>query len=165
MRILAAAALGLLLVTPVLADDWSTFRDPNGAFSVAFPGSPSVANTQTMTTDGKGVPLSGYSMSSGATVLAVIDSNLSGYKVDPATAVANASGAVKSNAARTESDAPVSLDGQAGRALTVIGKDGNRVMDRVFFVRGHLYQVTATAPANAAQDDSQRFINSFHFAQ
>jgi len=165
MRVFAAAVLCSLFAMPALGADWSSFRDPNGIFSVAFPGSPSVANTQTVTADGKAIPLSGYSLASGSTVLAVIDSNFSGYKVDPAAAVASASAAVKSNATQTESDAPVTLDGQAGRALTVIGRDGNRVMDRVFFVRGHLYQVTATAPAGAAQDDSQRFINSFHFAQ
>lgn len=165
MRVIAAAVLCSLFAVSALAADWSGFRDPNGVFSVAFPGSPSVANTQTMTADGKAVPLSGYSLNSGSAVLAVIDSNFSGYKVDAAAAVASASAAVKSNAVQTESDTPVNLDGQGGRALVVIGRDGNRVMYRLFFLHGHLYQVTATAPANAAQDDSERFINSFHFAQ
>lgn len=165
MRLAALALVGTVLTGPAQADNWTTFQDPKGSFSVAFPAKPAVASAQTDVGNGAKVPMSVYNTTYAGTQFVVIDTDLSGYKVDAAKALDNAAAGTKKAAAETKADGAAHVDGHDGRALTVVDKGGNRVLDHMFFVRGHLYQVMATAPANSPDTDSQRFIASFHFAQ
>jgi hypothetical protein len=165
MRLLAFALVSALLAGSAQADNWITFQDPSGAFSVAFPGNPASSHAQTEVGNGAKVPMSVYNITHSGAQLVVIDTDLSGYKVDAAAAVDNAAAGTKKAAAQTKADSVAQAGGQGGRALTVIDKSGNRVLDHIFFVRGHLYQVMATAPANSPDTDSLRFVGSFHFAQ
>jgi hypothetical protein len=165
MRISMMVALCTSLAAPALAADaWTPFKDPKGAFMVEFPGAPAANHTAQAASNGATVEQTGYSMSSGNSTLMVLDSDFSRFKVDPVAAVENAASAAKNTAASTEMEATNHLDGQNGRALVVIDKNGNRMTDRIFFVGGHLYQVVALAPASLPQQDSDRFVNSFHFA-
>lgn len=165
MRLPALVLASAALASSAVAADWTTFKDPNGAFSVAFPGKPVASTAQTDVGNGAKVPMSGYNTTYGGTQFVVIDTNLSGYKMDPAKAVENAADGTKKAAAETKADAAAQVEGQNGRALTIIDKNGKRVVDRIFFVRGHLYQVMATAPASAPDTDSQHFVDSLRFTQ
>jgi hypothetical protein len=165
MRSATFALVSALLAGSAQADNWTTFQDPNGAFSVAFPASPAASSAQTDVGGSAKVPMSVYNTTYAGTQFVVIDTNLSGYKVDPASAVDNAAAGTKKAAAQTKANGVAHAGSQSGRSLTVIDKSGNRVVDHIFFVRGHLYQVMATAPANSPDADSLRFVGSFHFAQ
>jgi hypothetical protein len=164
MRISLIAALCAGLATPSLAaDSWTPFHDPKGAFTVEFPGTPAANHSSQPASDGSSVEETGYSLNTGTSTLMVLDSDFSRYKVDPIAAVENAATAAKNTAEQTQMEAVTHLDGQNGRALVVVDKNGNRMTDRIFFVGGHLYQVVALAPASLPQADSDRFVNSFHF--
>lgn len=165
MRLLALVLASVAFAGSAAAANWTTFKDPNGAFSVAFPASPAVATAQTDAGGGAKVPMSVYNTTFGGIQFVVIDTNLSGYNMDPVKAVENAADGTKKAAADTKADGVAHAGAESGRALTIMDRNGKRVVDRIFFVRGHLYQVMATAPANSPDTDSQRFVDSFHFAQ
>ncbi|HEY4112503.1 MAG TPA: hypothetical protein VGM17_00440 [Rhizomicrobium sp.] len=164
MRLPVLAFACVALAGSAHAESWTNFQDPNGVFSIAFPGNPAVSNAQTDVGNGAKVPMAVYNTTYGGTQFVVIDTNLSGYKVDAASAVESAAAGTRKAAADIKVDSPLHADGQNGRALTVIDKNGNRVLDHIFFVRGHLYQVMATAPANSPEADGQHFVDSFRFA-
>ncbi len=163
MRAYFAAVLACGIAVPATAASWTSFRDPNGGFTVEFPGQPSVKRSSQPAGNGSSVAMTGYSANSGAASMNVIDTDFSRYSLDATKVLDSAAAATKTSAAQTLSDSSITVDGQPGRALVIVDRAGNRVTDRIFLVKGHLYQVMGMAPAASPHDDSDRFVNSFHF--
>jgi hypothetical protein len=148
------------------AESWVKFRDPDGAFRVEFPKQPNIKNE---TGGSANVPLVEYSLALGGRTLAVI---VHDYTDKPIIDSKKATEVVVNGISRdhaVESDTVAFLDGRKGRSITFKDEDGNLATDRIFFVRGRLYQVlTVLAPRkpsieNPALEDVAHFEDSFHF--
>ena len=168
MRRLFAALPLLLLATAAFADaNWLVFPDPDGAFSVDMPGTPTVRHESVKGQNGTPVLMLEYTVDRGSNAVMVIVSDLSGITLpDTGTVVDNAIGGIKKEAVSVQSDTIANLDGQVGREIHVVDKDGNQIGDRVFFVNHKLYQILHVLMKGAdapAATDAQHFDNSFHF--
>ncbi len=148
------------------AESWVKFRDPDGAFRVEFPKQPNIKNE---TGGSENVPLVEYSLALGGRTLAVI---VHDYTDKPIMDSKQAVEAVVNGISRDralDSDTVAFLDGRKGRSVTFKDDDGNLATDRIFFVKGRLYQVlTVLAPRkpsieNPALEDVAHFEDSFHF--
>jgi hypothetical protein len=168
MRKLFAALPLLLLATAAFADtSWFAFPDPDGAFSVDMPSTPTVGHDTAKGDNGIPVPMLEYTVDRGSNAEMVIVSDLSTLSLpDGGTVIDNAIGGIKKEAVTVQSDTIANLDGQVGREIHVTDKDGNLITDRVFFVNHKLYQVLhvlMTGADAAAGTDAQHFDDSFHF--
>ncbi|HXL99769.1 MAG TPA: hypothetical protein VN932_07540 [Rhizomicrobium sp.] len=169
-RIIAALpALVLLGIAAHAADAWTTFNDPDRAFSVQVPSAPTVAHDSITNTDGQKVPMLEYTIDRGTSAMIVIISDLTAYPdADHDKVMQGAINGAKSSATQTLSDQATELDSQQGRAVEIVDKDGNHITDWIFFVRGRLYQVMHVLPSTPAPAETamvKRFQDSFHFAR
>ena len=148
------------------AESWFKFRDPDGAFRVEFPKQPNVKNE---TRGSLNVPLVEYSLALGGRTLAVIVHDYSNLPIVESKKAVQAMVDGFSRDHTLESDAVAFLDGRKGRSITFKDDDGNLATDRIFFVKGRLYQVfTVLAPRkpsieNPALEDVAHFEDLFHF--
>jgi hypothetical protein len=146
------------------AESWVKFRDPDGAFRVEFPKQPNVKNEST-----NDMPLVEYSLALGGRTLAVIVHDYSNLPIVDSKKVLQAIVDGLSREHALDSDSVAFLDGRKGRSVTFKDEDGNLATDRIFFVKGRLYQVlTVLAPRkpsieNPALEDVAHFEDSFHF--
>jgi hypothetical protein len=146
---------------------WLAFRDPAGVFSTDMPGTPTVAHDSVKGGDGQPVDMLEYTIDRGASAMVVIVSDMTRFtNAVSGTVIDGAVGGVKGMGVQTLSDTISQLDGQAGREIVIVDKDGNRIDDRIFFVGLRLYQVMTvvpTVPTAEQTDDAQHFMNAFHF--
>jgi hypothetical protein len=148
------------------AESWIKFRDPDGAFRVEFPKQPNVKNE---TGGSLNVPLVEYSLQLGGRTLAVIVHDYTDKPIMDSKKAVDVMVDGLSREHTLESDTVAFLDGRKGRSVTFKDEDGNLATDRIFFVKGRLYQVfTVLAPRkpsieNPALEDVAHFEDSFHF--
>jgi hypothetical protein len=169
MRIAAVALVFALLgaASAQAADGWLTFHDPAAAFVFDTPRAPEAGQDATQGPDGKPVPILTYTVDLGNAAYLVEVSDLSAYNANADQFLDAAATGAESVGAKTISATAVQLDGQNGRQVVIDDKDGNRIIDRIYFVKGHIYQVMSVVPPDATSaqvGDGQRFLDSFHFA-
>jgi hypothetical protein len=159
----------LVLTTAASAAGWLAFSDPAGQFTVDLPGTPTVGHDSVTNSDNTQVDMLEYTIDRGDNALVVIISDLTRYpNADASKVIDGAVGGAKGSAVTTLSDTIASVDGQVGREVLLIDKDGNHIDDRIFFVGGKLYQVMyvlPSAPTPAETADARRYAASFHFTQ
>jgi hypothetical protein len=167
-RLLAVLPLILLATQASATPHWITFHDPDGAFRVSMPETPKPGTDSVDNTDGNKVGMLEYTIDHGSNAMIVIVSDLTRYpNADRDQVIEGAVGGA-SKSGTVQSDDPMILDGQHGREVKIVDKDGNNIDDRIFFVGGKLYQVMYVTPANATPAvtaDMKRYTNSFHFTK
>ncbi|MGD0866448.1 MAG: hypothetical protein ABSA49_12920 [Rhizomicrobium sp.] len=150
----------------IAADVWFPFKDPDSAFSVDVPGTPTVSTDDTTKApDGTVIPIITYEVS-GAPDIAIVVSDFTKGQYDAGKVIDGCVSAIKAEGVTQVLDRLSVLDGQVGHEVAVVDKDGNNIDDRVYFVGGHLYQVMAMVAKDATADQTaqgQRFLASFHF--
>lgn len=147
---------------------WSTFHDPRGVFTAEFPGTPASTRDDVKTDTSGTIPSVNYLVESETIAFLVFDSDFSALATQATAADVIDGGvtSIRNAAAQTLSDVTIIADGQTGREVTILDSDGNRITDRVFFVRHHLYQVMAVLGPKAGNDEraqAGRFLAGFHF--
>lgn len=167
-RFLAVLPLLVLATSALAAGHWTTFHDPDGAFTVSMPAAPKTSTDSVDNTDGTKVGMLEYTIDRGDNAMIVIVSDLTRYPnadrnkvIDGAVGGASKSGTVASNK-------PARLDGQTGRDLKIVDANGNHIDDRIFFVDGKLYQVMYVTPTKAKRAltaEMSRYTNSFRFTK
>jgi hypothetical protein len=166
-RLLAALPLLVLVTAAQAAGGWFKFKDPDGGFSVSVPSQPEVKPDSVTNTDGHIVPMLDYSIDHGTSAMVVIVSDLTQYPdADSAKVIEGAVGGAKGSAQSVVSDTTIKLDGQSGREVQLLDKDGNHIDDKIFFVKLKLYQFMYVLPAKPdakASADAKRFTRSVHF--
>jgi hypothetical protein len=167
MRLLPLAAMFIAVSTAAsAAETWFPFKDPNGAFTVEVPGTPTVSTDSTnKTADGSVIPTTTYEVG-GSPDVAIVISDFSKLQVDTGKAIDGGISAVKEDAVSIQLDQISVLDGQVGHEIAYIDKDGSHIDDRVYFFHGCLYQALALTTKDATTDQvaqGQRFLESFHF--
>jgi len=169
MRIAAFAAVFVLAqaaVPAVADDDWQTFNDPTGLFSVSVPQPMTASNDTTARKDGTRIKVIVYDLTRTEDEMMVRIADFTGQNLDPANAVQSALNGMSSAGYTIISQVPVSLDGHMGEDAALTDKDGLQYTDRVFFLEGHLFQALTVNPKSATQDQSAatlRFSQSLHF--
>jgi hypothetical protein len=167
MRILLAAVFIALFVTPAFAgDSWVAFRDPDTAFTVDLPGTPTVKSDSTKAGDGSDIPILSYVIDRGTAAMLVMIGDFTKQDVDPGKAIDAGVAALQADGRTLQSNVLDQLDGEVGRSVMLTDTEGDNYSDRVFFVRKKLYQVMTVIPANASDEqkaDAARFSASFHF--
>jgi hypothetical protein len=168
MRSWLAVVVGvqMLLLMPADAEPWVKFTDPNGQFSVSFPTTP-MAKAADTAGSGKAFPMTAYMVMKGTArlVLLVVDIDMTSVDSD-AKSVLDAKESQLLVGGPPSNARVVTLDGVTGRSVLGAGKDGRHEVSKIFFLKGHLYEVVASTSSTAsAQDiqDAQRFSDSFHF--
>jgi len=171
MRGYLAALPFLILVNAEAqaADAWTRFQDPGNAFSAQVPATPAVSQDSVTNKDGQKVGMLEYTVDRGTSAIVMIVSDLTAYPdADAGKVIEGAVNGAKGSAKSVVSDTAIQLDGQAGRDVELIDNDGNHIQDRIFFLKGKLYQVMdvlPSAPTAAEKETARRFQKSFHFAK
>jgi hypothetical protein len=168
MRIHIGVLALVLLSSAAMADSqWLAFRDPAGTFTADLPGTPTVAHDSVKGSDGQPIAMLEYTIDHGDSAMVVIVSDLTRFpNADSGKVIDGAVSGAKSTASQVLSDTITTLDGQAGRDVSMVDKDGNQIEDRIFFVGLRLYQVMSVVPKSptpAQVADTQRFESTFHF--
>lgn len=167
--VLILLAIGLISPFAVARADeeWFAFRDPNGAFTAEIPGTPTVERSTTKAQDGTDVVTVQYQVGNDTIVMMISDTDMAKFKSDAGKAIDGAVGAIKNMDSQLLSDTIATLDGQVGREVELVDKDGDKVTDRIFFVGGHLYQtliVVGPKADNTSVVETRRFLTTFHFS-
>jgi hypothetical protein len=170
MRVALLAAVFVLAqaaVPAVAADDWQTFYDPTGMFSISVPQPMTASNDTTTIKDGTGIKVIVYDLPHAENdELMVRIADFTGQNLDPANAVQGALNGMGNAGYTIISQVPVSLEGHMGEDATLTDKDGLQYIDRVFFLENHLFQALTVNPKDATPDQSamaSRFSQSLHF--
>lgn len=169
-RLLFAAGLAccLSLTTEAAEPNWQEYSYPEAGFSANFPEPPkSVSSLRpTMLAPAGGVKEQVYSFDEGGVVYSVgiVDFRNSG--ADPDAAVREARDALVGDG-RLESETSLEIDLVHGSQFIVIGSDGTRYTDGIFYFKEQLYQVKVVYPVGnndpAGSSGVSFFLNHFRF--
>jgi hypothetical protein len=174
-------ALGIIMKTAVIAvalclaasasladETWLAFRDPGGAFTVEFSGTPTVGHSPSKTPNGLDMDTATYDVSKTDYELTIADTFGPQVQLDPGRAIDGSVEGFKGEVAQVVSDSISTLDGQVGREVVGIDKDGDTMHDRIYVVNNHVYQVMTVTPKSvtggAVDPVLKHFAESFHFA-
>ncbi len=168
MRHWLAAILVVLCIAPSAqaGDNWTTFTDNSGTFSLSVPETPTFSAETTMGNNGRSVVNAKYLIDLGSVALLATISDFSGMNTDPAAALDLAVKGVQTESRNLLSDQSVMLDGHPGRDVKLTDADGDAFTDRIFFFDDHLYQFITVATKEAGPDQfatAERYSVSLHF--
>jgi hypothetical protein len=147
-------------------DEWISFKDPKGEFTVELPAKPSIRNTTANADDGTAYPVIEYTFELSQVALSVGVGEFPADERDPAGVIDACISGIKSHADTIEYDQPSVLDGHAGHEIIISNRNGVRFDDRVYYVDGRLYQVstvTSKSTPGAQKVEGEIFLGSFHF--
>jgi hypothetical protein len=162
-------ALFVLAFAPAASaapDNWFTFTDSTGTFSISVPSQPQIKSKSTTTDAGHEIPLTEYLIDGGDIALMVMVGDYAGLNLDSSTALDNAIAGVQKDNPTPLTDTLVTVNGHVGRDVTWHDGDGDAFSDRMFFFNNHLYQVLTVMPGKPTDDQrnmAERFTQSFHF--
>ncbi|HEY4265129.1 MAG TPA: hypothetical protein VGM72_07420 [Micropepsaceae bacterium] len=166
MRVFASiAAVFVILSQPASAQSWMEYDYPEAGFSIHFPAAPKLASGLYETGAGAFVNAQIYSAYGPGNRFIVTVSNLSGTGVDQETALTQAVEAARSHG-DVKVDIPARVNGQRGRQLSIVGKDGGHSNLAIFFANNHLFQIEGTVLASnpdPQSGDAIRFQQSLRF--
>lgn len=165
--LMASCILALALVPAAAADDWQTFSDPTGLFSVSVPQPMSASNDTTKRSDGTEIGVIVYDLNLGADdELMVRIADFTGRNLDPDKAVEGAVNGMRNAGYALISSTPDNLDRHTGVNATLTDNAGLQYTDRIFFIEDHLFQALTVVPKDVTEDQTARalrFSQSLHF--
>lgn len=166
MRVLAMlAATFVALSNPVSAQSWMEYDYPDAGFAVHFPNVPKVADGLYETGAGAFVKAHIYASQAPGSLYSVTVADLSGTGTDQMAALAQAVEAARSHG-DIQVDIPARVNGQRGRQLSILRKDGSHSNVAIFFANDHLFQIEGTVLASNSDPQSGeaiRFQQSLRF--
>ena len=145
------------------AQSWKEYSYPEFAFTVSFPAEPKIETTTYAIADGQAAPATAYSvaLATGTFKMTVVDLSKAGLEdtavIDQAIKALARDGEVKVNL-------PARVGRVFGRQLSILGADGSRSSDALFYYEGRLYQIEGIAlPPGNSTSDAIRFQQSLIF--
>jgi hypothetical protein len=169
MRLFFVIAFFAAVCPACAQDSWVAFRDPHGQFIVEMPSMPSEAHTSVTAENWLLIPTVSYSSDPSkpwGVIVSVRDFTKIAANINPEKIVDSVASAIVQTAPRVDVNQTIRLDGQAGRAVAFADSEGRNFENRIYFVRGYLYQVMSVLEANPKADEiesKRRFFESFHF--
>ncbi|MBI1211740.1 MAG: hypothetical protein GC190_09780 [Alphaproteobacteria bacterium] len=166
MRIIIAIFIALMSTAAArAAEQWQTFKDPDGVFSVDFPGTPDTTTSPGSNDIEKIRPPSvRYMATSGAIAFVVSVADYSKTWMQPENAVDGAADGITNNGTIL-TDTTVTRDGHKGRSVAAADQTST-TSALIFSFGGRVYQVlvvTPNSPTLEQQATIDRFNRSFHF--
>ncbi|HXJ02253.1 MAG TPA: hypothetical protein VNH44_13605 [Micropepsaceae bacterium] len=166
MRVFAGVVAVLaVLSTPALAQSWIEYDYPDAGFAIHFPAAPNVATGLYETGAGAFVNAQIYSLQAEGNLYSVTVADLSGASTDPQNTLAQAVEAARSQG-DIQVDIPARVNGQRGRQLSIVGKDGSHSNLAIFIAKDHLFEIKGTVLASnpdRQSGDAIRFQQSLRF--
>ena len=160
---LVAAFAGL--ANPSSAQSWMDYDYPDAGFSIHFPAAPSVTSGLYETGAGMFVRARVYSLQAPGSLYTVTVADLSGTDAEQKSALAQAVEAAHSQG-NVQVDIPARVNGQRGRQLSIMGRDGGHSNLAIFVANNHLFQIEGTVLASnpdPQSGDAIRFQQSLRF--
>jgi hypothetical protein len=163
-RQLIALAVMLIAGSAAFAQSWKEYAYPDFAFTVAFPGEPTIETKPYQLADGRLVDAQVFSVAKDGGVFTMTIADLADVGLDE--------NAVLDNAIRNLSqggEIKVNLRHRIGRVfgrqLSIAGADGSRSSAAVFYYKNRLYQIEGRAlpDADDASAEAVRFQQSLVF--
>jgi hypothetical protein len=155
--------LAMLVVAgvPAQAQSWKEYAYPAYSFSVSFPADPKVEASTYQAPDGRSVPAQVFSVTQDGAAFKMTVVDLLGMEesavIDHAVKTLSQGGEIKL-------DIPARVSRVYGRQLSLVGADGTRSSDAVFYLNGRLYQIEGKAIAGQdAASYAIRFQQSLVF--
>jgi hypothetical protein len=134
------AVLVALAATPVLAQGWAEYRNPEEGFLVNMPGEVRAETIRYTTQSGASVPARLFFAAERMNRYTMLVVNLSSSAVDDDGTKAMAYEAALLRArGQVRFDAPSQLDGVRGHQLSMIEPDGRRVLIQLYYYNHKLY--------------------------
>jgi hypothetical protein len=166
MRALAILAVTFVVLSnPASAQSWMEYDYPESGFAVHFPNAPKVASGLYETGAGSFVNARIYSSQASGSHYTVTVADLSGTGADQMATLDQAVEAARSHG-DVQVDIPARVNGQRGRQLSIVGKDGSHSNVAIFFANDHLFQIEGTVLASNPDPQSGeaiRFQQSLRF--
>ncbi len=161
MRLIVCLFAMLVASAAAQAQGWQEFVYPSYSFGVAFPAEPKVEATTYPAPDGRSAEAHVYSVTQDDAVFKMTVVELPGMEekavVDHAIKTLAQGGDIKL-------DIPARVARVYGRQLSIVGPDGARSSDAIFYHLGRLYQIEGKAlSGNEAASYAIRFQQSLTF--
>jgi hypothetical protein len=161
MRFFVCVFAMAIAVTAAQAQGWREFAYPSYSFGVAFPAEPKVETTTYPAPDGRTAEAHIYSVTQDDAVFKMTVVELPGMEekavIDHAIKTLAQGGDIKL-------DIPARVARVYGRQLSIVGPDGVRSSDAIFYHLGRLYQIEGKAlSGNEAPSYAIRFQQSLIF--
>jgi hypothetical protein len=161
MRLIACVFAMLVASAAAQAQGWQEYSYPSYSFGVSFPAEPKVETTTYPAPDGRIVEAHVYFVTQNDAVFKVTVVELAGMEenaaIDHAVKTLAQGGEIKL-------DIPARVARVYGRQLSIVGADGTRSSDAIFYHLGRLYQIEGKAlSGNEAASYAIRFQQSLVF--
>jgi hypothetical protein len=161
MRLIVCFFAMLVAGTAVQAQGWQEYSYPTYSFGVAFPAEPKVETAIYPTADGRTAEAHVFSVTQNDAVFKMTIVELPGMDenavIDHAVKTLAQGGEIKL-------DIPARVARVYGRQLSIVGADGARSSDAIFYHLGRLYQIEGKAiSGNEAPSYAIRFQQSLTF--
>jgi hypothetical protein len=150
---------------PTSAQSWMDYDYPDAGFSIHFPAAPTVTSGLYETSAGAFLGARIYSLQVAGDLYTVTVADLAGMNADHDGAVAQAVEAAHSQG-NIQVGIPARVNGQRGRQLSIVGRDGSHSNLAIFVANNHLFQIEGTVLASnpdPQSGDAIRFQQSLRF--
>jgi hypothetical protein len=156
-----ALALALLFTSAAQADDWKDYENRDYAFTVHFPGDPTVETATYKAEDGRTFPAHVFSVKQETGVFKVTVVHMPGKQTGSAAVMKEATKVVTDGGA-IKFDIPHRIRAVYGRQLGIAGSNGGYTYVALFYRNNRLYQVegNAIAAGGQAEVEAMRFQQS-----
>ena len=158
-----ATALALFFTSAAQADDWKEYANRYYAFTVNFPGTPTVENTVYRAADDRAFPAHVFlvKQKDGEFKVTVID--MQGEKTGSDASLMKEASKVAAVGGTIKFDTLHRVRAGVGRQLGIAGANGGYSYVALFYRNNYLYQIegTAFAAGGQAELDAMRFQQSF----
>jgi hypothetical protein len=161
MRLIIGLFAVLVAGTAAQAQGWQEYAYPTYAFGVAFPAEPKIETTTYPASDGRTAQARVYSVTQSDAVFKMTVVELPGMEEQ---AVIDHAIKTLAQGAEIKLDIPARVARVFGRQLSIVGADGARSSDAIFYHLGRLYQIEGKAlSGNEAPSYAIRFQQSLVF--
>ena len=162
MRLIALILAAFAISGPAAAQNWQEYSYPEYLFAVTFPADPKIETTTHEVADGRSVPARVYSVRQDKSEFKMTVADLANTGLDEKAVIDHA---IKLLAAKGEVKVnyPHRIYEVYGRQLSLVGRDGSRLMVAMFDVMGWLYQIEAKVLPGGDAFELTRFQQSLVF--
>jgi len=162
VRLIALILAAFAISGPAAAQNWQEYSYPEYLFAVTFPADPKIETTTHEVADGRSVPARVYSVRQDKSEFKMTVADLANTGLDEKAVIDHA---IKLLAAKGEVKVnyPHRIYEVYGRQLSLVGRDGSRLMVAMFDVMGWLYQIEAKVLPGGDAFELTRFQQSLVF--
>jgi len=162
VRLIALILAAFAISGPAAAQNWQEYSYPEYLFAVTFPADPKIETTTHEVADGRSVPARVYSVRQDKSEFKMTVADLANTGLDEKAVIDHA---IKLLAAKGEVKVnyPHRIYEVYGRQLSLVGRDGTRLMVAMFDVMGWLYQIEAKVLPGGDAFELTRFQQSLVF--